>query len=72
MMTDKMFATEQRNYWCAVGELNEAIRGEEPQDVIDYHLEEIEAIWMNTEQPLLRERCAEILQKFNRLKQANA
>lgn len=57
-------ATELRNFWCAIGELRQAIEDGAPQDLIDYHLEEIEAIEINTDNDLLRQRCAEARRRY--------
>ena len=61
-MTGEDFRAEElRQFFCAVGELREALRDEQPADLVDYHLNEIEGIAINTEQAILRQRCLETL-----------
>jgi len=57
-------ATELRNFWCAIGELRQAAEDGAPQDLIDYHLEELEAIELHTSNDMLRQRCADARRRY--------
>ncbi len=62
----KAEATELRNFWCAVGELRQAVEDDAAQDLIDYHLDEIEVIEINTDSDILRQRCAEARRQYGK------
>lgn len=51
-------ATELRNFWCAIGELRQAVEDCVTADVIQYHLDELEVIELRTRNDGLRRRCA--------------
>ena len=60
----KAEATELRNFWCAIGELRQAVEDGVAQDLIDYHLDELEVIEMHTSNDALRKRCAEARRRY--------
>lgn len=57
-------ATELRNFWCAIGELRQAVEDGVAQDLIEYHLDELEVIEMHTRNDSLRRRCAEARRRY--------
>ncbi len=59
-------ATELQNFWCAIGELRQAIEDGVAQDLIDYHLDELEVIEMHTSNDILRHRCAEARRQYGK------
>lgn len=60
---DEIFITEQRYFWCAVGELREAAHGGDG-DVIRHHLYEIDGIRFHTRSALIRRRCDQVMAQF--------
>ncbi len=59
-------ATELRNFWCIIGELRQAVEDGAPQDVIDYHLDELLGTELHTENETLRRRCVEARLHYGR------
>jgi hypothetical protein len=64
-------ATELRNFWCAMGELRQAVTDGAPQDLIDYHLDELLGTELHTKNELLRQRCIEARLQYGRPVAAN-
>lgn len=61
MSSRDVIEAEIRLFWCASSELRQAHSDGADHDTVAFHLGEIEAIWMHTEQPFLRQRCGDIL-----------
>ena len=53
--------SECRNFWCAMGELRQALADGTDPAAVEFHLDELEALHMHTELPVLRRRCAAVL-----------
>lgn len=60
-MNKKVNENEVRLFWQIVGELRQAIRDEREQYLIDYHIDELEGVCANTDQPELKLRAEELL-----------
>lgn len=51
-------------FWQICGELLQAARDHQSQELIDYHLDELEGIRVNTDQLTLRKRCTDLQLQF--------
>lgn len=59
-------ATELRNFWCIIGELRQAAEDGAPQELLDYHLEELFGTELHTQNETLRQRCVEARLRYSR------
>jgi hypothetical protein len=64
MKTSLFHENEYALFWQISGDLLQAVREHQPQDVIDYHLVELEGIRVNTAQVTLRKRCSSLQAQF--------
>jgi hypothetical protein len=54
---------EEWSFFNIVGELNQAVRDNQPREVIDYHIEELLGVIVNTKRPALRQRAIQLVHK---------
>lgn len=52
---------EYRLFWQIVGELRQAVRDEEDQSLIDYHIDELASMFEHTQNAKLKRLSGELL-----------
>lgn len=65
MLSAQGRANENKQYFDIVTDIRTAVRDGIPS-IVEYHLNELRAMHMHTEQPHLRQKCAKVLAQHDK------